>query len=198
VAYAEFQLGDKLRSVQLLSETLYGTQVILNGKKLRFKKMHILHPDDGCAEVAKLLKPGKNTVILMGNCPDWGRFHAIPFTCLKGDFLLGEKEILLPETGKLPCGDITAMGYPNFAGVLTYRATVVGNEKTLLKIEALDTVEVAVNGAKVCNLVYTPRVCDLSRHLTEDENVIELTLRTKLNNIFSFPEPTGLLSAQLY
>ena len=90
------------------------------------------------------------------------------------------------------------MGYPNFAGILTYRATVKGNRKTLLKVEAYDTVEVAVNGTKVCNLVYAPRVCDLSGYLTEGENTIELTLRTKLNNIFSFPEPTGLLSAELY
>ena len=198
VAYSEFQLGDKLTSVQLLSETLYGTQVILNGKRLRMKKIHILHPDDGCAEVAKLLHPGKNTVILMGNCPNWGRFHAIPFTCLKGAFLLGEKEVLLSGSNRLPCGDITTMGYPNFAGILTYRATVKGNRKTLLKVEAYDTVEVAVNGTKVCNLVYAPRVCDLSGYLTEGENTIELTLRTKLNNIFSFPEPTGLLSAELY
>ncbi len=197
VVYAEFEVCDKLPSVQLLSETLYDTQVILNGQLLRMKKTHILHPDDGCAEVAKLLHPGKNTVILRGNCPNWGRFHAIPFTCLKGQFLLGEQEVLLSGKQELPCGDITTLGYPNFAGILRYRATVNGNQKTLLQVDAYDTVEVAVNGTKVCNLVYTPRVCDLTGYLTEGENVIELTMRTKLNNIFSFPEPTGLISATL-
>lgn len=198
VAYAEFELGDKLTSVQLLSETLYGTQVILNGKLLRMKKTHILHPDDLQAEVAQRLHPGKNTVILLGNCPDWGRFHAIPFTCLKGDFLLEEKEVMVSGDSTLPCGNIVTMGYPNFAGIITYRVTVKGNQKTLLKVESYDTVEVSVNGAKAADLVYTPRVCDLAGYLTEGENTIELTMRTKLCNIFSFPEPTGLLSAELY
>lgn len=198
VAYSEFYVEAGLQSVQLLSETLYGTKVILNGRLLSMKHRHFIHPDDRCTEVAHLLKPGKNTVILVGSCPNWGTYHSIPFTALKGDFLLGENEVLVADNNVLPCGDVTTMGYPNFAGIMTYRATVKGNRRTTLKVEAYDVVEVAVNGVKVADLVYTPRLCDLSGYLTEGENTIELTMRTKLNNIFSFPEPTGLISAGLY
>ncbi|MBR2327761.1 MAG: hypothetical protein IKA51_03965 [Clostridia bacterium] len=197
VAFAEFEVNEIPKRVKLGIEKLFDTKVILNGKEVTdFKQSRVFNPDDLTKDVSDMLKVGKNTLILIGSCVDWGYFHTLPFTALMGDFSLCDGKIAAPA--QLKACDITENGYPNFAGIYEYNATVKGDASAVLSLESFDAVTVFVNGEKVRDLVHAPRVCDISRYLKKGNNKIKLVMRTKLNNIFAEPEKTGITKAEIY
>lgn len=197
VAYAEFEINEIPKKAKFLMERLFNTKAIINGVEVKnLKSSKIFNPDDLSKDVTKLLKKGKNTIILIGKCVKWGYFHTLPFTALMGDFTVENGAVSKAE--RFGTGNIAEMGYPNFAGIFEYNGAVYGNKPTVLEIEALDAVTVFVNGKKVSDLVHAPRRADITPYLEKGRNSVKLVLRTKLNNIFAEPEKTGVLNAEIY
>ncbi len=197
ITYSEFEIKDVPEKCEILCEKLFDSEVIINGKKVDgFRQKRMLSPDDLYADAAPYLKKGKNTLILKGECVKWGYYHTPPFAALKGDFAVKNDVIMAPAP--LSEGDVTQNGYPYFAGEFCYTAAVKGRRHAVLEIEAFDPVEVYVGRKKAADLVSDPRRIDLTPFLSDGENKIKLVMKTKLNNIFDDPEPTGISSAKLY
>lgn len=111
-------------------------------------------------------------------------------------------EFVIAEEPGVSTGNLSAEGYPFYAGRITYTETVqleapASDERIVLELPSLDAVlaKARVNGQPAGEILWPPYSLDITDHVLEGDNEIEIELVSSLRNLLgphhrSTGEPT--------
>ena len=91
------------------------------------------------------------------------------------------------SSNKLELSNIEQQGYPFFAGEMTFKKTFnLGstNYKISFNKNAINAIELKVNGKFVKDILWAPYDVDLSDYLTVGENTVEIIIYNNIRNLF--------------
>ncbi|MGD8237127.1 MAG: glycosyl hydrolase [Armatimonadota bacterium] len=111
-------------------------------------------------------------------------------------------EFVICEESETSTGNLSAEGYPFYAGRITYAETATldrpaDGERVVLELPGLDAVlaKVRVNGESAGEILWPPYEVDITEHVTDGDDEIEVELVSSLRNLLgphhrSTGEPT--------
>ncbi|MBN2581599.1 MAG: hypothetical protein JXL80_00925 [Planctomycetes bacterium] len=215
-----FNVASRPQSICLVIEDAANYGITVNGKAAAYAGLpyyldRAFHPVD----IAALVKEGENVVELTTRFDAIPRskfdlaslFEKKEGTELESVYLIGDFAVTGPlskEKQQPRCiryapqmaidresptasGDLTAEGYPFFAGRVTLSDTVTldrpaGDERLVLELPNLDATvlaKVRVNGREAGAILWPPYECDITDCVAAGENRIEIELVGSLRNL---------------
>ena len=162
------------------------------------------HYDRLCHEtdVTQLLRQGDNHLEISSDCGGMGpNAHVTQPLVLVGDFTVTSTdsgEAVDAPRRSLEKGDWAAQGYPYFSGQGLFKRTidVPGfSGRAFICFEQLaEAVEVVLNGTSVGVILWPPYQLELTGHLKQGVNELELRVANTNHNLFlREPLPSGLI-----
>lgn len=176
----------------------------VNGKSPQGKPREVKAWDPCCRalEVADLVRPGKNKVVMSGRQPDFPALppntHSLEPVALMGSFEVRDRKLVRSDGGAAVEGDWKSRGYPFYSGPMIYRCAVNLPEEYLahhLVLElggVLECAALRVNGKDAGTRVYPPFKWPVTGLLEAGQNRIELRVVNTAANFFHRPVPSGV------
>ncbi len=120
-----------------------------------------------------------------------------------GDFALSVDDAIQVPRTQIDVGDWTSQGYPYFSGTGVYRCEVdvasdyIGTGRVFLEADCgEDVLEVSINGGKSLIAPWHPYRLDVTEHLREGSNRVEIKVTNTLMNVLEGErQASGLFAA---
>ena len=153
------------------------------------------------------IKRGENTIAVRTRFPEWwpekGLMRAgVDPVVLVGEFTAkkeGRIWQIYPEAKKLRTGSWHEQGYYNYAGTGIYEQVIdlpSPEKKVFLKTDKVrDVLEVWINDQKAGVRPWPPFTVDITDHIHKGANKLTLKVTNTMQNLFSKPNPSGLLGS---
>ncbi|MDH7571217.1 MAG: hypothetical protein QHJ73_16695, partial [Armatimonadota bacterium] len=214
-----FQVTDVPPQVHVVVEDAENYHIEVNGHTVSYAGLpyyidRAFHP----VEITPLVRPGENTVDLHVSFRPLGQpsfflaglFEKQEGVELESIYVVGDFAVRgevsdaearpgclryrptfrLEREPETTTGNLTAEGYPFFAGRATYTEDVTlrapaANERVLLHLPGLDAVlaKVFVNGQEAGAVLWPPHMVEITRWVREGENRIAVELVSSLRNL---------------
>jgi len=150
-----------------------------------------------CFDVRGLFREGTNTVHVRGRTSKYNdprvspmpgvTDHLLQPLVLMGSFRVAEDgQVAAWEGAADPARPLEAQGMPHFAGVATYRRSVVwsGNGRVFLELPGCtDSVDVRINGDSAGVRCWPPYVVEITEQLRAGANTLEVRIANMLGNV---------------
>jgi hypothetical protein len=200
-AVASFVVEEIPAMLDLIAELEADTAVYLNGCRLDgFAPIRLWGIREAQRPAANLVKPGRNTLLLIDKVPLWRGPHAMPSILLRGGFALDAEDRLVKPAARIKPYYWSSQGYPYFSGRGVYRKTfewkrdgVGGGSIMKLQIPTHDSAEVVLNGRRMAVLPWAPYEVDLNGACIDGINELELIITNGYANLMDV-EKVRLLS----
>jgi hypothetical protein len=198
---AEFEAQSVPEDLELVFEDLGVGEVLLNGRPVQTPEACIVWDSGNLrASVARLVRPGPNTLLLRVAIPAWEGPHALPLLVVRGSFEVAPDGVLVAPGRARACGDWRTKGYPRFSGTMRYRAPIevppdaaCAGMAEIHIADAAEAVTLAVNGQVEGERAWPPYRFDVAGRLAAGTNDIELLVSSTSANLFGDGSPSGLL-----